>query len=127
MLRHSLNLFSIVEEDTESRTVTSDDLASSESFTSSEQPQSNQLLPQSIPYSDSEPSSVMTTSPNGTVINDCHQQSLTNEDPLLPRQEDDETFSDSTKPNRKIGVATAVIEGTYIDDIHNVDLFGWKD
>ena len=120
MHHHSLNLFSIVEEDTESKTVTSDDLASSESFTSSEQPQS--LLTQ---YGDSEPSSVMIASSNRTVSNDYHQQPLTNEDPLSPLQEDDEIFSDSPKPNRKMGVTTAVIEGTYID-IHNVDLFSWK-
>ena len=78
--------------------------------TSSEQ-QNNQPLLNSIPNTDSEQTS-MISSPNGTVTGDCSQHELM-ADNLLPINEDedeDDAFTSSPKPNRKMGVATAVIE-----------------
>ena len=105
------SFFSITEEDSESKIVISDNPPSSESFPSSEQPQNNQLVTQSIPYCDCEPPPVMIPPSSGTVINDCYQPSLANEYPQLSIQEDGE----SPKINRKMGVTSAVSEGIYID------------
>ena len=98
-----------IEQDTVIR-FTANDVASSESFTAEHQ-QSNQPLLNSVPNSEFDSSSIMTSSSNGTVTDDCNQHESIADNSLFSIEEE----KDSPKPNRKMGVAIAVIESKYID------------
>ena len=98
-------LFRKIEQDTVIH-FTANDVASSESFTAEHQ-QSNQPLLNSVPNSEFDSSSIMTSSSNGTVTDDCNQH-----ESIADNSEEEK---DSPKPNRKMGVAIAVIESKYID------------
>lgn len=108
------NFVSMTEEETENETVAPNDvITSSEQFTSSEHQPSNEELSQSMPYCDSDPPSIMASSSNGTVVDDHNQLAADNS---LCYIEDDDVFANTPKQNRKMGVATAIMEGEDISE-----------
>lgn len=80
---------------------------------SSEDHQNNQPLMQAMPSCNSDPSSNMISSSNGIITDDYNNEhSLVAENSLFSIQDED-GFADSPKPNRKMGVTTAIIDGKY--------------
>ena len=68
----------------------------------------SQPLLHSVPTSDPDSSSIVISSSNGVVTDDCYQHSLNAGASLCSVKE--ENLTNSPKPNRKMGVITAVVE-----------------
>jgi len=82
--------------------------------TEPEHQQNHQAMLHGVPKCDCDPPSIM-ISPSDGIVNDEHSEHLLDtENTLFSIHENDDISTNFQKPNRKIGVTTAVIEGMYV-------------